>query len=202
MRIKDILYKLKIIFQLFANMKYRYRVEIEDYHPDTWSADVFHLAFFHTFEKAQHFIKTYDKPFYLIRLFEQDDHSKMGFTLCNIESGETAGVEIEQTFEYITDEFGYDDIPINLSAGWYLRGENAHHPMWVRVTKDLGRIEKEVLHRYITRTDPFYSLKGAVRDVFRERHPNAPQHFKGNFYRHLTIKMSQALEANAKRKGQ
>jgi len=200
LRLKDTLCKLKTFILLIANLRYRYRLEIEDYHPSTCSAQAFHLEFFHSFLEAQQFIKDYQQPFYLMRLFEQDDNSKAGFSLCNIVTGQIAGVEIEETFDYELDEFGYE-LPVKLSAGWYKRGEVVHHPIYVKVTRDLQRISREVAYRYENRNNPFYTLKNVVRDVFQERHPNAPAHFHKNFYNALVWKMHQIISEDARNKG-
>ena len=186
MSFKDGLHKVNLTACLFLHLHYRYRIEIEEYHTETWNAQALRFHFFKTFPDAQAFIRNYPRPFYLIRLYEQQ---RIGFTLCNIDTGAPADNE---QFDYERDEFGFL-LPVKLSAGWYLRGENTHHPMFIKVTRDLGRIEKEVVYRYMmNRSNPFNLLGKIVDEVFEERHPGAPAHFKRNFLVLLMNKMNRA----------
>lgn len=91
------------------------------------------------------------------------------------------------------DMFGFA-LPVKLSAGWYYRGENVHHPVWVAVTKDVERMGKEITYRYSINKDPFKFLRNIVEDVFNERHPDAPKHFRKNFYLYMTSLMNDTTQ--------
>jgi hypothetical protein len=186
MSFRDEFHKINLAAGLFLHLHYRYRVEIEEYHTETWSARSMRFHYFKTFPEAKTFIRNYPRPFYLIRLYEQQ---RIGFTLCNIDTGAPADNE---QFDYERDEFGFL-LPVKLSAGWYVRGENTHHPMFMKVTRDLGRMEKEAVYRYMmNRSNPFNSLRKIADDVFEERHPGAPAHFKRNFFILLVNKMNKS----------
>lgn len=190
MDLKENTHRIKLIISLFTNLKYRYRVDVEDYFPETWDATVLNYYYFNEFAKAQKFVREYKKPFYIIRLFEQ---SKKGFILVNLDTGQLATRADEEGIDYHVDMFGYS-IPVELSAGWYRRGWHVHHPMWEEVTKDLTYMLSETIHRYIKGSQEnrgLVTLDSVIKQVFKERHPDAPKHFRDNFRKLIVARMEE-----------
>ena len=179
MRVKEIIHRIKLIVTLFTKARYRYRVEVEDYYPETWDSTVLNYYHFNDFSDAQKFIERYSKPFYIIRLFEQE---KFGFTLCNINTEQLATLEDEKGIDYHIDKYGYT-VPVPLSAGWYKRGWHTHHPVWVSVRDDLTFMLTEATYRFMGKgnTSVAISLDSVVHTLFEERHADAPAHFRRNF---------------------
>lgn len=190
--LKEFTHRMKLFFMLFAKMNYRYRVEVEDYFHETWTSTLMNYYHFNDFTKAQKFIKEYKKPYYIIRLFEQD---KGGFRLCNIDTGQLATQQDEQGIDYWHDKYNFS-IPNNLSAGWYLRGMRLHHPIYVEVQDDVLYLKRETLRRFID-ANAAVSIEAIVRDLFHERHPDAPAYFQTN----LCDMVKRDLNAAARKRG-
>lgn len=179
MNFNSIAHKVKLTILLFIKMRYRYRVEIDEYNPATWDEKkTLMFYYFNNFADAQKFIREYPtNKYFLIHLYEQQ---RIGFALCNIDTGAPADQNDIDGIQKEEDEFGFS-LPVKLSAGWYYRGDNVHHPVWIAVTRDIERMGREITYRYSINKDPFTSLGNIVDEVFRERHPTAPKHFRKNF---------------------
>jgi hypothetical protein len=192
LNIKQIAYQLKLTLFLFTKMRYHYRVEIDEYNPATWDDDkALKFRFFHEFAEAQQFIREYPTcDYYLIRMYGQQ---RIGWPLCNIDTAAPADRDDLEGIQIEVDPFGFD-LPVKLSAGWYYRGDNAHHPLWVAVTKDIERMGKEIEYRYSTNKDPFKFLRNIVDDVFNERHPDAPKHFRKNFSYYMASVINKEIQ--------
>lgn len=173
--LKEFTHRINLVLTLFTKMKYRYRVEVEDYFHETWVSTLMNYYHFNYFDEAQKFIRGYKKPYYIIRLFEQE---KGGFQLCNIDTGQLATQQDERGIDYRIDKYGYS-IPVELSAGWYLRGMRLHHPIFVEVQDDVVYLKRETLRRFID-ANAAVSIESLVRGLFRERHPDAPAYFQTN----------------------
>jgi len=191
--LKELFHRLHLVISLFINLRYHYRVEIEDYYPETWDSTVLNYHFFNDFAGAQKFIRDYKKQYYIIRLFEQE---KAGFTLCNIDTGQLATKQDEEGIDYRIDKFGFT-MPVELSAGWYKRGLRTHHPTFASIQNDLLYLHNETLRRYI---DGKYavSLETVISRLFHERHPEAPKNFEINFKNMIVHQMEREARKQGK----
>jgi hypothetical protein len=116
----------------------------------------------------------------------------MGFVLANIDTGALSTQADLDGIQNEVDPFGFA-LPVKLTAGWYYRGENVHHPVWVAVTKDIERMGREITYRYSINKNSFKFMRNIVEDVFNERHPKAPNHFRKNFYHYMMSVMNETV---------
>lgn len=187
--IKELAHRIKLIITLFVKMKSRYRVEVEDYFPETWDSTSLNYYHFNDLVEAQRFVKEYAKPFYIIRLLEQ---VKDGWGLCNIDTGYLATKADEDGIDSRKDKYGYD-LPVELSAGWYRRGWHTHNPIWMKIADDYNYMMDETVHRYVEsariNNGLIMPLNKVINTMFEERHPDAPKYFRRNFKVILMNKM-------------
>ena len=194
MNFKQIAYQMKLTLYFITKMRYRYRVEVEEFNPATWDEKHLVFHFFHEFADAQQFIREYpSNKYYLIRMYGQQ---RIGWPLCNIDTAAPADRDDIEGIQTEKDQFGFD-LPVKLSAGWYYRGENVHHPIWVAVTKDIERMGREITYRYSINKDPLKLLRSIVDDVFNERHPTAPKHFRTNFSYYMASLLTKEIQKNS-----
>ncbi|PKO01265.1 MAG: hypothetical protein CVU42_00200 [Chloroflexi bacterium HGW-Chloroflexi-4] len=175
MNLKDFAHRIKLTINLFLKLKHQFRVEVEDFFPDTWFSTCLNHYYFNEFSEAQKFIKKYNKPFYLIRLVKQVGNESR---LCNIETEQTTFYESIDVFDHQKDKYGYS-IPVPLSSGWYRRGENIHNPIWTKAQEDLPYLMEESFRRYVV-AGCVYPLDEIIKTLMQERHPNAPDIFQKN----------------------
>jgi hypothetical protein len=190
--LKELFHRLYLVISLFINLRYNYRVEIEDYFSGTWDSSVLNYFYFNNFASAQRFIQEYKKQYYIIRLFKQE---KAGFALCNIDTGQLATDQDEDGIDYQVDKFGFS-MPVELSAGWYRRGLRTHHPIFASIQNDLLYLHKETLRRYID-SKCTVPLEIVIRELFHERHPDTPKYFEINL-KNMIIK---EMEKEARKQG-
>ena len=194
MNVKEYAHRIKLVMNLFLKLKYQFRVEVEDYYPETWFITCLNHYYFKEFSKAQNFIREYNKPFYLIRLVKQVGNESR---LCNIETEQTTLYESIEAFNHQQDKYGYS-IPLPLSAGWYRRGDNTHNPIWSKAQDDLPYLMEESFRRYVV-AGCVYPLTEIIRIIMKERHPDAPEIFQKNIKIQLVAWMKEnAQKARAK----
>jgi len=97
LNVKEYAHRIKLVMNLFLKLKYQFRVEVEDYYPETWFITCLNHYYFKEFSKAQKFIQEYNKPFYLIRLVKQVGNESR---LCNIETEQTTFYESTEAFNH------------------------------------------------------------------------------------------------------
>jgi hypothetical protein len=166
-----------LIAGLFFNMKKKYRLEIEDYYLGSSDQRYLHHYYFDSFEEVTRFVTDYHAAFYLIRLVMQNHRREVGF---NLITGELLTPEIEASFKYIDDRYGFIDIPVYSPDGWYFRGENLHHPDFVAITQDLDGLAGETFRRYINSLG-IRNQREIIKEIFAERFPNSAEHYRHNF---------------------
>ena len=187
-------HRIKLTFNLFLKLKDQFRVEVEDYYPETWFITCLNHYYFKEFSKAQKFIREYNKPFYLIRLVKQVGNESR---LCNIDTEQTTFYENNDAFDPQQDKYGYS-IPVPLNDGWYRRGEHTHNPIWTKAQDDLPYLMEESFRRYVV-AGCVYPLTEIIRTIMMERHPDAPEIFQKNIKIQLVAWMKEnALKARAK----
>ena len=178
--------KVRLTFYLLVFRKYRYRVEIDKYYPESGDATFLSLKFFQLFPDAQNYVKTYRKPFYKIAIYEQRGNNSY---LSNIETGVWATTSDLKRIQYVKDRYGFTDVIGPDTNGWSLRGLNTHDPQFVEVTEDLDYLLMETKRR-ILEGSQFGSLKRVIAQLFEERHPHVEDHFKHTFEELFMIRMS------------
>jgi hypothetical protein len=174
---KVIWHKYSLIAGLFLNMKKKYRLEVEDYYLGSSDQRYLHHYYFNSFEEATCFVTDYHAAFYLIRLVKQNHRREVG---CNLITGELLTPEIEASFRYISDRYGFIDIPVYSPDGWYFRGENLHHPDFVAITQDLDGLAGETFRRFMN-SFGIRNQRQIIKEIFAERFPNSAEHYQRNF---------------------
>ena len=185
-QINQFVNNVKLMCNMFASRKFQYRVEIDQYYPESGDASFLSLNFFHLFPDAQNSVKNYTKPFYKIAIYEQRGNNSY---LCNIETGTWATTSDLKRIQYVKDRYGFSDVIGPETNGWYLRGMNIHNPQFIEVTEDLDYLLMETKRR-ILEDSHRGNLRRVITQLFDERHPRVENHYKNTFEKLFMIRMA------------